>query len=153
MEILNALPALTALTFVAVFAFLAIRFCIRWIDREVNKTPQEEFDEGLRILGLDRDAVIEAVDRTIRKDADRAKRKGRGPGAEAEVAVMEINSNPKGAEIEIDGAFAGTTPRTKRLGPGEYKIKITINGYKSWERDIRVEAGEEIPIAVELQKN
>ena len=66
---------------------------------------------------------------------------------------MEINSNPKGAEIEIDGAFAGTTPRTKRLGPGEYKIKITINGYKSWERKIRVEAGEKIPIAGELQKN
>ena len=77
----------------------------------------------------------------------------RSAGSAAEVAVMEINSNPKGAEIEIDGAFAGTTPRTKRLGPGEYKIKITINGYKSWERKIRVEAGEEIPIAVELQKN
>ncbi len=71
----------------------------------------------------------------------------------SEVAVMEINSNPEGAEIEIDGAFAGTTPRTKRLGPGEYKTKITMNGYTSWEREIRVEAGEEIPIAVELQKN
>ena len=71
----------------------------------------------------------------------------------SEVAVMEINSNPEGAEIEIDGAFAGTTPRTKRLGPGEYKIKITMNGYTFWEREIRVEAGEEIPIAVELQKN
>ena len=124
-----------------------------WIDREVNKTPQESLDEGLRILGLDRDAVIEAVDRTIRKDADRAKRKRRGPGAAAEAAVMEINSNPEGAEIEIDGAFSGTTPRTKRLDPGEYKIKIIMNGYKSWERKIRVEAGEEIPIAVELQKN
>ena len=73
--------------------------------------------------------------------------------APSEVAVMKINSNPEGAEIEIDGAFAGTTPRTKRLGPGEYKIKIIMNGYTSWEREIRVEAGEEIPIAVELQKN
>ena len=77
---------------------------------------------------------------------------GPGPGQQR-VRQMEINSNPKGAEIEIDGAFAGTTPRTKRLGPGEYKIKITINGYKSWERKIRVEAGEKIPIAGELQKN
>ena len=153
MDILYALPTLTFVAVFAFLAFLAIRSVLRWIDREVNKTPQETFDEELRILGLDRDAVIEAVDRTIRKDADRAKRNGRGPGAAAEVAVMEINSNPKGAEIEIDGAFARTTPRTKRLGPGEYKIKITINGYKSWERKIRVEAGEEIPIAVELQKN
>ena len=73
--------------------------------------------------------------------------------AETEVAVIEISSNPEGAEIEIDGAFAGTTPRTKKLGPGEYKIKIIMNGYKSWERKIRVEAGEELPIAVELQKS
>ena len=78
---------------------------------------------------------------------------GRSAGADAEVAVMEISSNPEGAEIEVGGAFAGTTPRTKRLAPGEYKIKITMNGYKSWEREIRVEAGEEIPVAVELQKN
>ena len=76
----------------------------------------------------------------------------RSGGSEADVAVMEISSNPEGAEIEIDGAFAGTTSRIKKLGPGEYKIKITMDGYKSWERKIRVEAGEEIPIAVELQK-
>ena len=53
-----------------------IRSCIRWIDRVDNKNRQAEFfefDESLRILGLDRDAVREA--------ADRAKRKGRGPGA------------------------------------------------------------------------
>ena len=72
--------------------------------------------------------------------------------SETEVAVIEISSNPESAEIEVDGAFAGTTPRTKRLKTGEYKIKITMNGYKSWERKIRVEAGEEIPITVELQK-
>ena len=72
---------LTFVAFVAVFAFLAIRSCIRWIDRVDNKNRQAEFDESLRILGLDRDAVREAADRTMRKDADRAKRKGRGPGA------------------------------------------------------------------------
>ena len=76
----------------------------------------------------------------------------RSGGAAVDVAVMVINSNPEGAEIEIDGAFSGTTPRTKRLDPGEYKIKLIMNGYKSWERKIRVEAGEAIPIAVQLQK-
>jgi len=70
--------------------------------------------------------------------------------AATDVAVIEISSSPASAEIEIDGAFAGTTPRTKKLGPGEYKI--TMDGYKSWERKIRVEAGEEIPIAVKLEK-
>ncbi len=67
-------------------------------------------------------------------------------------AILEINSEPKDAEIEIDGAFAGTTPRTKRLNPGEYKIKISRNGYKSWERKIKVEANEEFPLSVQLER-
>jgi hypothetical protein len=77
----------------------------------------------------------------------------RSGGAEAaNLATIAISSNPVDAEIEIDGAFAGTTPRLKKLEPGEYKIKIMMDGYKSWERKIRVLAGEEIPISVELKK-
>ncbi len=67
-------------------------------------------------------------------------------------AVLVISSEPRDAEIEIDGMFAGTTPRTKRVDPGEYKIKITRNGYKNWERKIKVEADEEFPLSVQLEK-
>ncbi len=73
-------------------------------------------------------------------------------GGQSNMAVLDISSEPKDAEIEIDGAFAGTTPRTKRLNPGEYKIKISKNGYKSWERKIKVEAEEEFPLSVQLEK-
>jgi len=73
-------------------------------------------------------------------------------GANTNEAILEISSDPEGAEIEIDGTFAGTTPRTKRLDPGEYKLKISKNGYKSWERKIKIEANEELPIKVELEK-
>ena len=45
-------------------------------------------------------------------------------------AVLDISSEPRNAEIEIDGAFAGTTPRTKRLDPGEYKIKLSMDGLR-----------------------
>jgi len=68
------------------------------------------------------------------------------------MAVLDISSEPRDAEIEIDGTFAGTTPRTKRLNPGEYKIKISRNGYKNWERKIKVEANEEFPLSVQLEK-
>ena len=68
------------------------------------------------------------------------------------MAVLDISSEPRNAEIEIDGVFAGTTPRTKRLDPGEYKIKISRNGYKSWEKKIKVEAEEEFPISVQLER-
>jgi len=73
-------------------------------------------------------------------------------GDQSNMAVLDIKSEPKDAEIEIDGVFAGTTPRTKRLAPGEYKIKISRNGYKSWEKKIIVEAEEEFPLSVQLEK-
>ncbi len=72
--------------------------------------------------------------------------------AQSNMAVLDIRSEPRDAEIEIDGVFAGTTPRTKRLAPGEYKIKISRNGYKSWEKKIIVEAEEEFPLSVQLEK-
>ncbi len=68
------------------------------------------------------------------------------------MAVLDISSEPRDAEIEIDGVFAGTTPRTKRFNPGEYKIKITKDGYKKWEKKIKVEAYEESPLSVQLER-
>jgi len=68
-------------------------------------------------------------------------------------AVIQIDSDPQGADIEIDGAYAGSTPRLKRLPPGEYKIKIALKGYKKWEKKIVVEAGEEFPIKAVLEKD
>jgi hypothetical protein len=68
------------------------------------------------------------------------------------VAILDISSEPRNAEIEIDGVFAGTTPRSKKLDPGEYKIKITMRDYESWERKVTVEAGEEFPLSVQLEQ-
>ena len=68
-------------------------------------------------------------------------------------AVLSIDSDPTGAEIEIDGAFAGTTPRNKSLKAGKYKIKLKKKGFKDWEREITVAAGEEVPIKGEIEKD
>ena len=75
------------------------------------------------------------------------------PKITIEIGTLDITSDPESAEIEIDGAFAGVTPRIKRVKPGEYKIKITKKGYKSWERKLVIEAEEEIPIRAELEKD
>ena len=65
-------------------------------------------------------------------------------------ATLELNSDPADAEIEIDGAFVGTTPRTKKLKPGEYRI--AKKGYKSWERKITLEATGKVPLKIDLEK-
>ena len=72
---------------------------------------------------------------------------------QADLAILHIDTEPGGAEIEIDGAFAGTTPRNKSLKAGKYKVKLKKKGYKDWERELEVAAGEEIPVQVQLEKD
>ncbi len=66
--------------------------------------------------------------------------------------VVKITSDPEGAEVEIDGAFAGNTPRSKALVPGEYKLKLRKKGYKDWERKLAIEAGETVQVHAEMEK-
>ena len=68
-------------------------------------------------------------------------------------AKIEFISDPEGADIEIEGAYAGATPRTKSLDPGEYQIKIELKGYKKWEKKIIVEEGEEFSVRATLEKD
>jgi hypothetical protein len=76
----------------------------------------------------------------------------RAGGAGDDAGLVEFSSVPEGAEIEVDGQFIGSTPRKKQFRPGEYKIKISKSGYKTWERKIAVEAGETVPIRAELEQ-
>ena len=62
-----------------------------------------------------------------------------------------MSSDPEGAEIEIDGAYVGNTPRTRSVQPGEHNVKLTKKGYADWERKIAVEAGETLEINAELE--
>ena len=69
------------------------------------------------------------------------------------LATLEITSEPEGAEIMINGEFAGMTPREKPVEPGRYEVVITLPGYRSWSRSFEVGPGERFPIAVQLQTN
>ena len=56
------------------------------------------------------------------------------------------------ADIEIKGAFMGNAPSSLQLQPGDHKVVVSKNGYKPWERTLRVMVGE-VNIRAELEKN
>jgi hypothetical protein len=64
---------------------------------------------------------------------------------------IKLVSQPDSADIEIDGAFVGSTPSTVQLAPGTHHIAIKKNGFKDWSRVINVSSGD-VNIAAELQK-
>jgi hypothetical protein len=66
---------------------------------------------------------------------------------------IHITSDPAQAEIEIDGAFAGTSPRDKELRPGEHKIRVSKQGFKTWERSVSIAEGENFDVHATLEPN
>src|SRR5262245_39054547 len=69
-----------------------------------------------------------------------------------EFSSVTIKSTPFGAEISIDGKFAGNTPSTVRLKSGDHKISVKQAGYALWERTITLSAGGNITVNATLEK-
>jgi PEGA domain len=67
-------------------------------------------------------------------------------------AKLAVSSTPAGADIEIDGAFAGSTPSSLDLSTGEHTVAVKKSGYKDWQRKIKITGGN-INLAAELEKN
>lgn len=53
----------------------------------------------------------------------------------------DVTSEPPGADIEIDGAYVGSTPSRITLTPGQHAVNIKKTAYKTWERKINVSGG------------
>src|SRR6266542_3681418 len=71
---------------------------------------------------------------------------------DSEFSNVTIKSVPEGAEISIDGKFAGSTPSTLRLKFGEHRISIKQVGYVLWERTMTLSAGGNITVDATLEK-
>ena len=71
------------------------------------------------------------------------------PAASATNSVM-VSSTPAGADIEVDGAFVGSTPSIVNIAPGDHTITIKKRGFRVWERKVRATGGS-IKIDAELE--
>lgn len=71
--------------------------------------------------------------------------------AEAD-AIVALISTPAGADVNVDDAFVGNAPATLKLKPGKHTIKITMDGYKDWTREINAMSGSQVNLTATLQK-
>jgi hypothetical protein len=69
----------------------------------------------------------------------------------ATTGSLAIDSRPSGAAVAINGKPSGTTPMTiNDLAPGEYRIVMSMKGYRSLATTVRVVAGERARAAASL---
>jgi len=62
-----------------------------------------------------------------------------------------IDSTPPGADIEIDGAFVGSTPSTVAVAVGSHQIAVKKKGFIVWTRTLNVTGGA-IHLSAELEQ-
>jgi hypothetical protein len=67
-------------------------------------------------------------------------------------AHLQLSSTPDGADIEVDGNFAGNTPSDIDVAPGDHMITMKKSGYKDWTKKMKITAGSNIHVHPELEK-
>jgi len=67
-------------------------------------------------------------------------------------AKIQIESNPPGADIEVDGNFVGNTPSDVQVAEGDHTVVVRKSGFKDWERKLKSSAGSNVHLGAELEK-
>ena len=74
-------------------------------------------------------------------------------GIPAGKGQVDVRSNPKGAEIAINGRpFEKKAPAKIILDPGTYTFAFKLEGYKPAQKAVVVEEGKRVPLEQKLEK-
>jgi hypothetical protein len=65
---------------------------------------------------------------------------------------LQLESDPPGADIEVDGSFVGNTPSDVQVSDGEHTVTVKKSGFKDWERKLKVSSGSSVHLNAELEK-
>jgi hypothetical protein len=65
-------------------------------------------------------------------------------------AHLTIATQPPGAELTIDGRFAGKEPWTGTLDPGGHQVRASLKGYVDAKGEIVLSAGQERTLTLDL---
>jgi eukaryotic-like serine/threonine-protein kinase len=65
-------------------------------------------------------------------------------------AALNVNSDPTGADVFLDGSFRGKTPVKVDVPLGKYEVRLTLRNYYDWEAQIQLEEETDVPLFVRL---
>jgi PEGA domain len=103
----------------------------------------------LSVAEKDREFVPATVQPKVVKDSDEGEVK---TAAKKETGTLSLTSEPSGAEIYIDGEFAGNTPSKLTLDAGKHTVKVSAKDYKDWSHEMTVGEGAEMNVNATMEK-
>jgi len=66
------------------------------------------------------------------------------------VTIVDCKVSPLSVTVEVDGIAAGTAPGTLQLRPGLSKLRLTREGFDTWERTVNVHEGLKLVAALKM---
>ncbi len=65
-------------------------------------------------------------------------------------AILNVTSEPDGADIFVNGTFRGKTPLELQLPLGKYEIALNLDNYYEWEAQLEFDQAGPTPLHVRL---
>ncbi|RIH86634.1 PEGA domain protein [Meiothermus luteus] len=65
--------------------------------------------------------------------------------------LLQVGSNPQGAQVLLNGRPVGYTPLNLSLAPGSYELELRLTGYQPFRTALRVGSGQTLPVNANLQ--
>jgi len=67
------------------------------------------------------------------------------------VGTIDLTSTPSGASVYVDSTYKGTSPCIiPGLAAGTHTVKLTLDGYSSWSKSVKVNSGGNTTIIADL---
>ena len=73
-----------------------------------------------------------------------------GPGNTVSIQDGKLAVAPLNVTVEVDGVAVGSAPGKLQVKPGLSKLRLTRDGYKTWERTINAVEGQTITVAMQM---
>lgn len=65
--------------------------------------------------------------------------------------TLQVNSNPQGAQVLLNGRVVGQTPLNLSLNAGRYDLELRLSGYNTFRQSVQINSGQVTPVNVGLQ--
>lgn len=63
---------------------------------------------------------------------------------------LSVTSDPRGAQVRINGEAAGQTSLVTPLRPGTYRLELVLDGYNTWRRNASINLGDTTRVSASL---
>jgi len=65
--------------------------------------------------------------------------------------LLQISSNPPGAQVLLNGRVVGNAPLNLTVQPGRYEVELRLSGYQNFRATVNVSSGQTVPLNAIVQ--